>query len=327
SAKPRARTSRAARPGRGNCPRPGFWRCCWRSAAAIWWCASAASNRSAASLPKSANSPTANSMWGWPGPAAAPRTARCGRRARPGRGGGDEIGARAEAVETLKVKAIEQATREAAGKEAEATALAAARRDDMRKLAASFEATIGTIVQTVSSASTQLEAAASTLTNAAESTQALTTVAASAAEEASTNVQSVASATEQLSSSVSEVGRQVHESSRIADEAVRQAERTDARIGELSQAASRIGDVVKLITAIADQTNLLALNATIEAARAGDAGRGFAVVAQEVKALAAQTGKATDEIGTQIASMQTATQESVGAIKEIGTTITRISTI
>ena len=239
----------------------------------------------------------------------------------------DEIGAMAQAVETFKVKAVEQANRDAARKEAEANALAAARRDDMRELAAGFEATIGTIVQTVSSASSQLEAAASTLTNSAESTQALTTIAASAAQEASTNVQSVASATEELSSSVSEVGRQVHESSRIADEAVRQAERTDARISELSQAASRIGDVVKLITAIADQTNLLALNATIEAARAGDAGRGFAVVAQEVKALAAQTGKATDEIGTQIASMQAATQESVAAIKEIGAIITRISTI
>jgi methyl-accepting chemotaxis protein len=130
-----------------------------------------------------------------------------------------------------------------------------------------------------------------------------------------------------MSSSVDEIAKRVHESSAIATEAVRQAEKTDARITELSNAASRIGDVVKLITAIAEQTNLLALNATIEAARAGDAGRGFAVVAQEVKALAAQTAKATDEIGTQIASMQAATQDSVGAIKEIGGTIGRISEI
>jgi methyl-accepting chemotaxis protein len=150
---------------------------------------------------------------------------------------------------------------------------------------------------------------------------------ASASEEASSNVQTVASAAEEMSASVSEVGRQVQESSRIAGEAVRQAEKTDARIAQLSQAAGRIGDVVKLITAIAEQTNLLALNATIEAARAGEAGRGFAVVAQEVKALAAQTAKATDEISTQIAGMQTATLESVGAIKEIGATITRISEI
>jgi methyl-accepting chemotaxis protein len=138
---------------------------------------------------------------------------------------------------------------------------------------------------------------------------------------------SVASATEEMADSVKEIARQVHSSSRIAAQAVTQAERTDTRITALSQAASRIGDVVKLITAIAEQTNLLALNATIEAARAGDAGRGFAVVASEVKALASQTAKATEEIGTQIASMQTATQESVGAIKEIGGTIGQIAEI
>ena len=116
-------------------------------------------------------------------------------------------------------------------------------------------------------------------------------------------------------------------SSKIATEAVEQARQTDIRINELSQAASRIGDVVKLITAIAEQTNLLALNATIEAARAGDAGRGFAVVASEVKSLAEQTAKATDEIGTQISAMQVATNDSVVAIKEIGSTIGRISDI
>src|SRR5206468_712251 len=134
-------------------------------------------------------------------------------------------------------------------------------------------------------------------------------------------------ATEEMSSSVNEISRQVQESARIAGEAVRQAQQTDARIGELSQAAGRIGDVVKMITAVAEQTNLLALNATIEAARAGEAGRGFAVVASEVKALAAQTAKATEEIGAQIASMQTATNDSVTAIKEIGGTIGRISEI
>ena len=116
-------------------------------------------------------------------------------------------------------------------------------------------------------------------------------------------------------------------SSRIANEAVAQASKTDSRIAELSQAATRIGDVVALITAIAEQTNLLALNATIEAARAGEAGRGFAVVASEVKQLASQTAKATEEIGAQVASMQTATSESVAAIKEIGGTIGRISEI
>jgi methyl-accepting chemotaxis protein len=130
-----------------------------------------------------------------------------------------------------------------------------------------------------------------------------------------------------MSGSVDEIARQVQVSSKIAAEAVQQAQKTDARITELSNAASRIGDVVKLITAIAEQTNLLALNATIEAARAGEAGRGFAVVASEVKALAAQTAKATDEIGTQISSMQNATHESVAAIKEIGGTIGRIADI
>jgi methyl-accepting chemotaxis protein len=119
----------------------------------------------------------------------------------------------------------------------------------------------------------------------------------------------------------------VNESNRIAHDAVVQAQQADARIGELSKAASRIGDVIKLITEIAEQTNLLALNATIEAARAGDAGRGFAVVAAEVKALAAQTAKATDEIGQQVTGMQIATRESVAAIKQIGTIIGQISNI
>ena len=245
----------------------------------------------------------------------------------PGLGRKDEIGAMAQAVETFKAKAIEKATREAADREAQTNAMAAERRAEMCRLADGFEAAVGGIVGAVSTASTRLEDAAIALTNTAESTQRLTAVVASASEEASSNVQSVASATEELSSSVNEVGRQVQESSRIAAEAVKQAEKTDARITQLSHAASRIGDVIKLITAIAEQTNLLALNATIEAARAGEAGRGFAVVAQEVKALAAQTAKATEEIGTQIASMQTATDESVAAIKEIGATITRISGI
>jgi methyl-accepting chemotaxis protein len=130
-------------------------------------------------------------------------------------------------------------------------------------------------------------------------------------------VQSVASAAEELSGSVAEIGLQVQASSRIAADAVQQAQRTDARITELQQAAGRIGDVVKLISAVAEQTNLLALNASIEAARAGDAGRGFAVVAQEVKALPAQTARATEAVGSQIDSMQTVTEESVAAIKAI----------
>jgi len=226
-----------------------------------------------------------------------------------------------------------EADRKAAEAKAEAEKKAAEERAEadrkaaMVKLANEFEAAVGGIIETVSSASTELEAAANTLTKTAETTQQLSTVVASASEEASANVQSVASATEEMTSSITEIGRQVQESSKIAGNAVKQAQQTDARINALSTAAARIGDVVKLITSVAEQTNLLALNATIEAARAGEAGRGFAVVAQEVKALAAQTAKATDEISTQITGMQTATEESVAAIKAIGGTIGQISEI
>jgi methyl-accepting chemotaxis protein len=238
----------------------------------------------------------------------------------------DEIGVMTTALAFFKDKMIEGERLRAEQKEAEARG-AAEREATMQKLADEFEKAIGGIVETVSSASTELEATAITLTKTAETTQHLSTTVAAASEEASTNVQSVASATNEMSSSVTEISRQVQESSKIANEAVSQAQKTDSRITELSQAAGRIGDVVKLITAIAEQTNLLALNATIEAARAGEAGKGFAVVAQEVKALAAQTAKATDEIGTQISGMQAATQDSVAAIKEIGGTIGRIAEI
>jgi len=244
----------------------------------------------------------------------------------PSRDGTDEIGSMARAVEVFKENAIERIRLETEQKEVEGRA-AASRKADMHRLADSFQLAVGNVVDNVTSAATELEAAAGTLTQTAESTQQLSEIVAGASEEASSNVQSVASATEELSASVNEIARQVHESTKIAGEAVAQATKTDERIKELSQAAQRIGDVVKLITAIAEQTNLLALNATIEAARAGESGRGFAVVAQEVKTLAAQTAKATDEIGSQIASMQTATEESVNAIKEIGATIECISNI
>ncbi|MTW16944.1 HAMP domain-containing protein [Rhodoplanes serenus] len=239
----------------------------------------------------------------------------------------DEIGEIAEAVEAFKIKAAEKARREAEEKAAQDQIVAAERRAETIRLADAFEAAIGDIVRGVSSASTELEAAAGTLTKTAESTQQLSSTVAAASEEASTNVQSVASATNEMSSSVGEIGRQVQEATRIAGAAVRQAETTDGQINELSHAANRIGDVVKLITDIAEQTNLLALNATIEAARAGEAGKGFAVVAQEVKALAAQTAKATGEIGAQINGMQNATQASVDAIKAIGGTIGQIAEI
>ena len=201
------------------------------------------------------------------------------------------------------------------------------RKMEMTKLAGNFESAVGEIIETVSSASTELEASANTLTATAERGEKLATMVAAASEEASTNVQSVASATEELSSSVNEIGRQVQESARMANEAVEQARITDQKVGELSKAAARIGDVVELINTIAGQTNLLALNATIEAARAGEAGRGFAVVASEVKALAEQTAKATGEISQQISGIQGATQDSVNAIKMIGSTIKSLSEI
>ncbi len=204
---------------------------------------------------------------------------------------------------------------------------AAARKREMSELANGFEGAIGNIVNTVSSASSELESSANSLSSTAVRGQELSTTVAAASEEASANVQAVASATEELTSSVREISRQVQESARIASDAVEQARRTNDRVGELSKAATRIGDVVELINTIAGQTNLLALNATIEAARAGEAGRGFAVVASEVKALAEQTAKATGEIGQQISGIQGATQESVGAIREISTTIERLSEI
>jgi methyl-accepting chemotaxis protein len=201
------------------------------------------------------------------------------------------------------------------------------RKADMNRLADEFEGAVGQIVETVSSASIELETSAGTLTSTAERAQEITTMVAAASEEASTNVQSVASATEEMASSVNEIGRQVQESARMATDAVEQARTTNDRVGELSKAAARIGDVVELINTIAGQTNLLALNATIEAARAGESGRGFAVVASEVKALAEQTAKATGEIGQQISGIQAATQESVNAIKEISGTIQKLSEI
>jgi methyl-accepting chemotaxis protein len=245
----------------------------------------------------------------------------------PGLGRKDEVGEMAQAVEIFKVKAEQKARAEAEAKMTQDQLAAAQRKQDMHKLANDFESAVGEIIETVSSASTELEASAGTLTSNAERSQQLTTMVAAASEEASANVQSVASATEEMASSVNEISRQVQTSSSIANEAVVQARKTNDRVGELAKAASRIGDVVELINTIAGQTNLLALNATIEAARAGEAGRGFAVVAAEVKTLAEQTAKATGEISQQIDGIQAATQDSVAAIKEIGDTIGRMSEI
>jgi methyl-accepting chemotaxis protein len=238
----------------------------------------------------------------------------------------DEVGDNARAAQTFKEKLIRIEQLEIAEKET-ARRTAERRQTEMQALARSFEKTVANVVRSVSSSSTELEAAAEALSATAGATRDLSAKVLSASTQASENVRSVSFATERLIASAAEISRQVQDSTRIAAEAVAQAEKTDTRITELTRAAGRIGDVVKLITAIAEQTNLLALNATIEAARAGESGRGFAVVAQEVKALAAQTSKATDEIGVQIAGVQAATQDSVATIKEIGATIGRISEI
>ncbi len=245
----------------------------------------------------------------------------------PGAVRGDEIGDLAKTVIVIRENAEHKARNEAEAKVDQDRHAAEQRKADMIKLADNFETAVGEIVETVSAAAAELEASASTLTSTAERAQELTTMVAAASEEASTNVQSVASATEEMASSINEIGRQVQDSARMAGNAVHEARKTNDRVSELSKAAARIGDVVELINTIAGQTNLLALNATIEAARAGEAGRGFAVVASEVKALAEQTAKATGEIGLQINGIQSATQDSVNAIKEISGTIEKLSDI
>ena len=244
----------------------------------------------------------------------------------PGVGRRDEVGAMASAVQVFRDNMIEAERLRTEQTEAEKRA-SGEKRATLHTFANEFQTAVGNVVDLVSSASTELEAAAQTLTKTAGTTQTLSKNVAGASDQASENMQSVAAATEQLAASVGGIMRQVQESSKIAADAVRQAQQTDARMSALSKASARIGEAVKIISAIAEQTNLLALNATIEAARAGDAGKGFAVVAAEVKALASQTAKATDEIGQQIAGIQTATQESVAYSQEINTTINRISEI
>jgi methyl-accepting chemotaxis protein len=238
----------------------------------------------------------------------------------------DEVGSAARAAQTFKENLLRMERLEAEQRESEARAVAA-RKQEINTFADEFQAAIGTIVDTVSLAASDLETTATALTKTAEITHQLSDVVSTAAENTSANVESVATASDELAASVGEMGRQMEHSNAITTEAVRQAERTDAQISQLSQAAGRISDVLQLITDIAEQTNLLALNATIEAARAGEAGRGFAVVAAEVKSLANQTAKATEEIGGQITGIQNATRESVSAIKEIGGTIRNVSEI
>ncbi|WP_293551198.1 methyl-accepting chemotaxis protein [Parvibaculum sp.] len=237
----------------------------------------------------------------------------------------DEIGSMAGAVQVFKdnmIKGDELAAAQAA--ENEAKQKRAAR---LEALTNSFETKVGTLVQSLSAAATEMESTASSMTSLAEQGNSKAMTVASAAEQTSANVQTVATATEELSASIQEISKQVANSARIASKAVDDANATDAVVQELAVGAQKIGEIIQLINDIAGQTNLLALNATIEAARAGDAGKGFAVVASEVKSLATQTAKATDEISTQISQIQGATNQAVTAIKGIGTTIQEMSEI
>jgi methyl-accepting chemotaxis protein len=239
----------------------------------------------------------------------------------------DEVGETARAVDEIKQMLTEKSRQDAAAKAEQDRFQAETRRHEMHRLASEFEDAVGEIVAAVASASVQLEASAGSMKTTAERTRQITTAVVTTSKEASVTVQSVSSASEELAASVNEIGHQVQESSRIAKEAVAQATATNEQISLLSQSAIRIGDVIGLINNIAAQTNLLALNATIEAARAGEAGRGFSVVASEVKALAEQTAKATEEISHQVVNMQGVTDRSITTIRTIGDTITRISEI
>lgn len=232
----------------------------------------------------------------------------------------DEIGEMAEALTIFKANALRVKTFEAEQERAKVEA-AEHSRAEMMKMADAFESAVANVVSIVASAAVEMQHSAEAFSASAKETSGQSTAVAAATEQASSNVQMVAVSAEQLSVSIAEIAGQVGKSSTIAGQAVEQARQTDGTIRKLTEAAEKIGTVVEMISTIASQTNLLALNATIEAARAGEAGRGFAIVANEVKELAAQTAKATNEIAAQIGFIQGATQDSTDAIAQIGRTI------
>ncbi|GEP06670.1 methyl-accepting chemotaxis protein [Methylobacterium oxalidis] len=240
---------------------------------------------------------------------------------------GDEVGAVARAVDAIKAMVARKAADEAERKRIADEAAAVERRRTMLDLADRFQAAVGGIVRTVSASATELQATAQQMTATAAETASQSTTVAAAAEQAAGNVGTVAAAAQELGASVAEIGRQASGSADLAAGAVREADATAHLVQDLSEAAGRIGSIVGLISNIAGQTNLLALNATIEAARAGEAGRGFAVVATEVKELAAQTGRATEEIGGQVGQIQGSMQEAVRAIGAISGRIQDISAV